>query len=104
MEQPQSQNWNPSFNSPGARIVIEVAAAYAITKALLPVRLILSVWATPWFARVVIGRVWKGALGLGRAGRGAGTTAVEGVQTAGTGTMGKAAKAAKEVGKDMPKT
>lgn len=30
------------------------ATAYAITKALLPLRLILSVWATPWFARVAI--------------------------------------------------
>ena len=29
-------------------------AAYAITKALLPLRLIFSVWATPWFARVSI--------------------------------------------------
>jgi hypothetical protein len=33
------------------RIVIELATAYAITKALLPLRLVLSVWATPWFAR-----------------------------------------------------
>ena len=31
-----------------------LATAYAITKALLPLRLILSVWATPWFARVAI--------------------------------------------------
>jgi len=30
------------------------ATAYAVTKALLPVRLIFSVWATPWFARVAI--------------------------------------------------
>lgn len=30
------------------------ATAYAITKALLPIRLVLSVWATPWFARVAI--------------------------------------------------
>lgn len=37
------------------------ATAYAITKALLPLRLIVSVSATPWFARVammpVFGRV-----------------------------------------------
>lgn len=32
------------------RLVVEVALAYAITKALLPVRIIGSVWATPWFA------------------------------------------------------
>lgn len=30
------------------------ATAYAITKALLPLRLIFSVWATPWFARVSV--------------------------------------------------
>ena len=30
------------------------ATAYAITKALLPLRLILSVWATPWFARISV--------------------------------------------------
>jgi ribosome-associated translation inhibitor RaiA len=32
------------------KIVVEVALAYAITKAFLPVRIIGSVWATPWFA------------------------------------------------------
>ena len=35
----------------GVKIVVEVATAYAVTKALLPLRLVLSVWATPWFAR-----------------------------------------------------
>ena len=35
----------------GVRIVVELATAYAITKALLPLRLVLSVWGTPWFAR-----------------------------------------------------
>jgi hypothetical protein len=30
------------------------ATAYAVTKALLPLRLIFSVWATPWFARIAI--------------------------------------------------
>lgn len=39
-------------NGEGAvRVVVEVATAYAVTKALLPVRLVLSVWATPAFAR-----------------------------------------------------
>ena len=28
-----------------------LATAYAVTKILLPLRLIVSVWATPWFAR-----------------------------------------------------
>lgn len=32
------------------RIVVEVALAYAITKALLPARIVFSLWATPWFA------------------------------------------------------
>lgn len=32
------------------KIVVEVGLAYAITKALLPVRILASVWATPWFA------------------------------------------------------
>lgn len=36
------------------RILVEVALAYAITKAMLPVRIIGSVWATPWFARILI--------------------------------------------------
>lgn len=33
------------------KILMEVALAYAITKALLPIRIIGSVWATPWFAK-----------------------------------------------------
>jgi hypothetical protein len=36
------------------RIVVEVALAYAITKALLPIRILGSVWATPWFAGVLV--------------------------------------------------
>ena len=51
--------------SGGVRIVMEVAAAYAVTKVLLPVRIVGSVWATPWFARVVVGR-FKRSGGLGR--------------------------------------
>lgn len=82
--------------SPGARIVVEVAAAYAITKALLPLRLILSVWATPWFARVVIGKVWGGIRGIGRGRAAVGTTAGSiGPTTTGNGTHG--------AGKDIPK-
>ncbi|KAF2191776.1 hypothetical protein K469DRAFT_718792 [Zopfia rhizophila CBS 207.26] len=41
--------WN--IGEGGVRVVVEFATAYAITKALLPLRIILSVWATPWFAR-----------------------------------------------------
>lgn len=36
------------------RIVVEVALAYAITKVLLPVRILGSLWATPWFAGVLV--------------------------------------------------
>lgn len=38
----------------GVRLVLEFATAYAITKALLPLRLAASVWATPWFARTIV--------------------------------------------------
>ncbi|KAI7779261.1 hypothetical protein LA080_001024 [Diaporthe eres] len=38
------------------RIVVEVALAYAITKALLPARIVVSLWATPWFAGLM-GRI-----------------------------------------------
>ncbi|KAJ9261823.1 hypothetical protein DTO212C5_8151 [Paecilomyces variotii] len=41
----------------GVRLLLEFATAYAITKALLPVRIAASVWATPWFARTVVGPV-----------------------------------------------
>lgn len=34
--------------------LLRFATAYAITKALLPFRLIFSIWATPWFARIAI--------------------------------------------------
>lgn len=44
----------------GVRLLLEFATAYAITKALLPVRIIASVWATPWFARAIVGPVGKG--------------------------------------------
>ncbi|KAK4104000.1 hypothetical protein N658DRAFT_493484 [Parathielavia hyrcaniae] len=43
---------------PKYRAVVEVALAYALTKALLPVRIVGSLWATPWFAGV-LGRVGK---------------------------------------------
>ncbi|KAG6000916.1 hypothetical protein E4U43_001459 [Claviceps pusilla] len=36
------------------RILVEVALAYAVTKVLLPVRIVGSVWATPWFAKVLV--------------------------------------------------
>ncbi|KAH6626263.1 hypothetical protein B0J18DRAFT_424395 [Chaetomium sp. MPI-SDFR-AT-0129] len=39
----------------GARVLVEVGLAYVLTKALLPVRIVVSVWATPWFAGVLGG-------------------------------------------------
>ncbi|PYI32884.1 hypothetical protein BP00DRAFT_393479 [Aspergillus indologenus CBS 114.80] len=51
----------------GVRLVLEFATAYTVTKFLLPVRIAASVWATPWFARVVLGPLGKGVRGfLGR--------------------------------------
>lgn len=35
----------------GTRLVIEFATAYAIVKVLMPLRIVISVWGAPWFAR-----------------------------------------------------
>lgn len=48
----------------GTRLVLEFATAYAITKALLPVRIVASVWATPWFARSILGPLGQGTRSL----------------------------------------
>lgn len=52
----ESQKVSRWFNQGegGTRLVLEFATAYAIVKALLPVRLFVSVWASPWFARVAV--------------------------------------------------
>lgn len=47
------------------RIVVEVALAYAITKALLPGRIIASLWVTPWFAGLLV-RIRKFSLGASK--------------------------------------
>ena len=52
VEDVQRERW--IVGEGGSRILVEVATAYAITKVLLPGRVILSVWATPWFARNVL--------------------------------------------------
>ncbi|KAJ5223733.1 hypothetical protein N7468_008275 [Penicillium chermesinum] len=44
----------PGKERAGVRLVLEFATAYAITKALLPLRVAASVWATPWFARAIV--------------------------------------------------
>lgn len=67
----------------GMRILVEVATAYAITKVLLPVRIVFSVWATPWFARAVLGR-FGGLFGRGKGGLGV----AKGSGAAGTGATG----------------
>lgn len=68
------------------RIVVELATAWAVTKALLPARLVLSVWATPWFARVAIVPVLRG---FGRmVPWGAKAKVVPPVATAGTVSLG----------------
>lgn len=36
------------------KIVVEVALAYAIVKVLLPLRIAASLWATPWFAGLMV--------------------------------------------------
>ena len=43
---------------PRYRVVVEVGLAYALTKVLLPVRIVGSLWATPWFAGV-LGRLGR---------------------------------------------
>ncbi|KAK2748494.1 hypothetical protein FQN57_000627 [Myotisia sp. PD_48] len=48
-----------SNSNRGVRLVLEFATAYAITKLLLPIRIMASVWATPWFARTVLGPVGR---------------------------------------------
>lgn len=67
----------------GVRIVVELATAYAITKALLPLRLVGSVWATPWFARWTVLPVTRWLGGLFRRGK-----AKKTVDAAGTGAVG----------------
>ncbi|KAE8441945.1 hypothetical protein EG329_004153 [Mollisiaceae sp. DMI_Dod_QoI] len=61
----------------GSRILVEVATAYAITKVFLPARILLSVWGTPWFARVFVGRVRGLIGGSKRAGPAGGVGVVE---------------------------
>ncbi|ESZ92793.1 hypothetical protein SBOR_6850 [Sclerotinia borealis F-4128] len=49
-------------NTSGKRIVLEVATAYVVTKILLPIRILVCVWGTPWFAGIMgrIGRLGRG--------------------------------------------
>jgi hypothetical protein len=38
----------------GWRWVVDIATAYVLVKIMLPPRLLLSVWAAPWFARIAV--------------------------------------------------
>jgi Hypothetical protein FLILHELTA len=52
----------------GVRLAIEFGTAYAIVKALLPVRIVISVWGAPWFARwtvIPVAAAIKRAFGRG---------------------------------------
>lgn len=71
----------------GVRVVVELATAYAVTKLLLPVRLVFSVWATPAFARWTVLPVagWFKRVVVPRMGR-AGGTAGLGVSSAAVGS------------------
>ncbi|KAJ6256673.1 hypothetical protein Dda_8538 [Drechslerella dactyloides] len=40
-----------------SRGLVELAAAYAVVKALMPVRVLVSLWGAPWFARVAVAPV-----------------------------------------------
>ena len=74
----------------GVRVVVEFATAWAVVKALLPLRLVVSVWATPWFARWTVlpiaGRV-QGLFGrwVGKKGK---SVVAQPAAVAGTGAVG----------------
>ena len=84
MEDVKKEGWN--VGESGSRILVEVATAYAITKVLLPARVILSVWAMPWFARNVLGGLRRA---LGRGGRKGRGSPAPGTGATGVGVVGK---------------
>jgi len=48
----ERNNWTVLMNpATGAQLLLQGASAYAIVKATMPLRLVFSVWAMPWFAR-----------------------------------------------------
>lgn len=56
----------------GTRWVIEFASAYAVVKALLPLRIVISVWGAPWFARwsvIPLQNMFKRVFGANKAGK-----------------------------------
>lgn len=99
----------------GVRIVVELATAYAVTKLLLPVRLVFSVWTTPafarwtvlpvarWFKRSVLPLVGQAGRSVGLGGssaavalaRGGKLSPAAGTNAVGGGVLPKAGAAAK---------
>lgn len=81
----------------GTRIVMEVACAYALTKILLPVRLIISVWATPAVAgfglRLAEGWRRNGKVGGMKGGAERSGTTTSEASTSNTGGIGTDNKA-----------
>lgn len=74
----QDKAWN--IGEGGVRLVVEFATAYTITKILLPVRIVASVWATPWFARKTVVPLLAKFKGIFKRGKS------KGGQTGGAGT------------------
>lgn len=70
--------WN--IGEGGVRLVVEFATAYTITKILLPLRIVASVWATPWFARKTVVPLLAKLKTMFRTGKGKGN------RTGGAGT------------------
>ncbi|KAF1363424.1 hypothetical protein EJ07DRAFT_103254 [Lizonia empirigonia] len=87
--------WN--LGEGGARVLVEFATAYTITKALLPVRIMFSVWGTPGFARwavLPVIRRFKTIFGRGKkpdvkTAAGTGTVEAGAVPVKGAGNMTK---------------
>ena len=71
----------------GVRLAVELATAYALTKLLLPVRIVLSVWATPAFAKWTVVPLlgWVGGLRF-FVGRGSAKVVRRGVLSPAAGT------------------
>ena len=56
---PKTNSNNNNTKNNNAMLILEWTAAYAVVKALMPVRLGLSGALTPWFARRVVEPVWR---------------------------------------------
>lgn len=86
--------WN--IGEGGTRVVVEFATAYAITKMLLPLRIMCSVWGTPWFARIAVIPI----IGLAKKmlGRGGSKSSFKS-EAAGTGAVDAGAISKPSVGK-----